>query len=63
MGLIMKQMLVGSIIAAVVVLGIVIFDLALGFPFNRFSMLMDIMFMIGAGLVIYMGWDSMRQMR
>ena len=39
-----------------------ILDLALGFPFGG-QMVLDIMFILAAGLVVYMGIDCMKDMR
>lgn len=38
-----------------------ILDLAIGVPFGR-SMLFDIMFIISAAMVLYLGWDSYREL-
>jgi hypothetical protein len=59
----MKQMLIGSIVIASIVAGITIFDLILGFPFNKASMLMDIMFLLSSGLIAFMAWDCFKTMR
>ena len=39
-----------------------ILDLALGFPFGG-QMVLDIMFILAAGLVVYMGIDCMKDIR
>ncbi|MDB5336208.1 MAG: hypothetical protein JWN70_1827 [Planctomycetaceae bacterium] len=38
-----------------------ILDMAIGVPFGR-AMLFDIMFMISAALVLYLGWESYREL-
>lgn len=57
-----KNVIVGSMSAAGLVALLALLDLILGVPF-RGLMLMDIMLLIGAGLVGYMGWDSYRDLR
>lgn len=39
-----------------------ILDLALGFPFGG-QMVLDIMFILASGLVVYMGIDCMKDLR
>ncbi|MDB5391968.1 MAG: hypothetical protein JWM11_7614 [Planctomycetaceae bacterium] len=38
-----------------------ILDLALGIPFGR-AMIFDIMFIITAAVVLYLGWESYREL-
>ena len=39
-------------------------DLAMGVPFSgKHTMVMDILFIISAIIVIYLGWDTHREMR
>ena len=52
-----KSMVVGSMIAAGVVAVASVMDLVFKFPFSG-QILMDVMFLIGAGLVGYMGYDA-----
>ena len=52
-----KNMIVGSMIAAGLVALLAVVDFFLGFPFAKQRM-MDIMFLIGAGLVGYMAYDA-----
>jgi len=52
-----KSMVVGSMIAAGVVAAASVMDLVFKFPFSG-QILMDVMFLIGAGLVGYMGYDA-----
>ena len=49
-----KNVIIGALLAIV--------DLVVGFPFQG-QMLMDIMFLVGAAMVGYMGWDSYRDLR
>lgn len=57
-----KNMIIGSWIVAGIVALAAILDLALGIPFNRL-MIMDILFLIAAGVVFYMGWDAYQDLR
>lgn len=58
-----KNMIIGSWVVAGLVALIAILDLALGIPFNRQSIVMDVLFLIGAGVIIYMGWDAFQDLR
>lgn len=42
--------------AGIVVIAVVL-DIVLGFPFGQ-KYVMDVMFLIGAALVLYMGYDA-----
>lgn len=50
------------IVAGLVVL-IFLVDLILGMPFGRASLLLDILFVIGAALVLWQGIETNRQLR
>lgn len=54
-----RNMVFGSLGAAILVAVLSIVDIATGFPFAG-RMMLDVMFLIGAGLVGYMGWDAYR---
>lgn len=47
--------------AAVLVALITGLDLAIGAPFGR-AMVFDIMFLVSAALVLYLGWESYREL-
>jgi len=49
-------------IAGLVALAAIV-DLAAGFPFGQYSMLMDGLYLVGSGLVIYMGIETLREMK
>lgn len=57
-----KRMVLGSMAAAGLVALLAILDLVLGIPFaggtSTAVKVMDILFLIGAGLVAYMAWDA-----
>ena len=57
-----KNVIIGSMGIAGVVALLAIVDLIIGFPFQG-QMLMDIMFLVSAAMVGYMGWDSFRDLR
>ena len=57
-----KNVIMGSMGIAGIVALLAIVDLIIGFPFEG-QMLMDIMFLVGAAMVGYMGWDSYRDLR
>lgn len=47
--------------AAAIVALVTILDLAMGIPFGR-ATVFDIMFVISAALVLYLGWESYREL-
>lgn len=57
-----KNMIIGSWVVAGIVAVVAVVDLALGIPFNRL-LIMDILFLIGAGVIFYMGWDAFQDLR
>ena len=52
--------IIGLVVAGLIALVFVV-DLALGFPFKRASMLMDVSFLICALLLAYMSWSTMKE--
>jgi hypothetical protein len=54
--------IVGMVVAAIVGL-VFVLDLALSIPFERASVLMDVGALIAAGLLGYLSWDAMRDVR
>ena len=56
-----KNMIFGSVAAAGLVMLISILDLTLKFPFGGYSMTTDILFLLGAAIVLYMGWETYRE--
>ena len=51
-----KQMVIGAMAAAALVAIASLVDIVAEIPFGR-EMLLDVLFLISAGVVIYMGWD------
>jgi hypothetical protein len=56
-----KRLIIGSIAASGVVALGVILDLIIGWPFGG-NMLMDILFLVSAAMIIYLGYDSYREL-
>jgi hypothetical protein len=56
-----KQLVFGAWGAAGFVAVLCLIDLALGFPFNR-SFVLDILFLLSAAIVGYLGWDAYKDM-
>lgn len=50
-----------SMAAAGAVAFLTVLDLALAIPFGR-AMIFDIMFLISSGIVLYLGWESYREL-
>lgn len=57
-----KNVVFGSWGVAGLVALLAILDMIMGIPFSG-QMVMDILFLLGAGMVGYMGWDSYRDLR
>lgn len=57
----MKRMVMGSMGVAGLVGLLSILDIVLGIPFSG-QMVMDIMFIIGAAVVVYMGFETYKEM-
>ena len=61
-----RKMIYGSIAAAGAVALASITDLIIGIPFDwgaGKTLVMDILFLISAGIVIYLGWDALKDLR
>jgi hypothetical protein len=56
-----KNLIFGSAAVAGLVALLAIMDLALRFPFGGYSATTDILFLVGAGIVLYLGWDTFRE--
>ena len=53
-----RMIVVGGIIAGLVAL-FAVFDMALGVPFGQ-QIVMDVMFLVGAGIVGYLAYDAFK---
>lgn len=56
-----KKMVFGSMIASGLVALLAVLDLVLGIPFAG-QMVMDIMFLIAAALIAYMGYETYKEL-
>jgi hypothetical protein len=54
--------IVGMVVAGLVGL-VFLLDLAVSFPFDRASIVMDVGALVAAGLLGYLSWDAMRDVR
>lgn len=57
-----KNLIFGAVAAAVIVLLLSILDMTLKFPFGGYSMATDILFLTGAAIVLYMGFETYREL-
>ena len=57
-----KAMCISGIIFGFLAIFVFAFDLALGFPFGRASVTMDVGFIIAGLVMAYMGWSAKREM-
>ena len=55
-----KQMLLGSMAASGLVAVTAIADLIIGIPYAG-SMVFDILFLISAGIIVYMGYEVLKE--
>lgn len=55
-----KRLLLGSMVASGVVAVTAIVDLIIGIPYSG-MMVFDILFLVAAVLVIYMGYDTLKE--
>ncbi len=58
-----RRLLVASAVAAGTVGVLAISDMALGIPFSRFSIMMDIMFLVSALMILYMVRQCFQELR
>lgn len=57
----LKQIVVGSMAVSALVVLAALIDMVAGVPFSN-QMMMDIMFVVAGGLVIYMGYDAIKDL-
>lgn len=57
-----RKMIFGSWVVAGLVAVISLIDILMGFPY-RGQMVMDIMFILGAALIGYLGYDAYKDLR
>ncbi len=58
-----KGLSITGLVIAIILLLLFGLDLATGIPFGRPSLLLDIGFVICAGLLIYMAWSTYREQK
>ena len=56
-----KNMIFGSMAVAGVVALLSIRDMVLKMPFGGAFLVMDILYLLAAGIVLYLGWDAYRE--
>jgi hypothetical protein len=56
-----KVLTIAGMVVAALLLFMFGLDLALGFPFQKASMLMDVLFVICAAMLGYMSWSTYRE--
>ena len=58
-----KALTIMSIVTAILLLALFGLDLAVGFPFRKASMLMDIIFVVASLGLGYISWSAFRELR
>lgn len=58
-----KNLIFASMGVAGLVALISILDMATGNPFGRYSITMDVLYLLGAGIVLYMGYETYRDLK
>lgn len=58
-----KKMIFGAMGAAGLVALLALLDMIIGNPFGGYSKGMDIMYILAAGIVLYMGYETHREMK
>ena len=56
-----KAMTIAGLVVAGLLALTFVADLALGVPFGRAQIMMDVGALVGAGLLGYLSWDAMRE--
>ncbi len=59
MAMMAKRLIFGSMGVAGLVIAAAVLDMVLGIPFSQLFV-MDVMFILGAGLVLYMGYNALQ---
>ncbi len=55
-----KRMLLASMVASGLVAVTAVVDLILGIPYSR-AMIFDIMFLVSAGIILFMGYEVLKE--
>lgn len=56
-----RKLSIVAIAAAALVAVVCILDMAAGIPFSRYSIMMDVLYLISAGVIGYMGFETYRE--
>lgn len=56
-----KNMIFGALGVAALVAVLAILDMALKWPFAGYSLATDILFLVAAAIILYLGWESLRE--
>ena len=56
-----KALCITGMVVAILVLVLFLVDLAIGVPFKRASMTLDVVFMISAVILAYMSWTTLKE--
>ena len=58
-----KAMSIAGLVAGGLIALVFAFDMALGLPFGRQQVVMDVGFLIAGGILAYLGWSAMREVK
>ncbi len=58
-----KKLIYGAMGAAGLVALLALLDLSLKVPFGGYSTVMDILYLVAAAIVLFMGWETYRENR
>jgi len=56
-----RKTIMAAMAGAGVVMLVCVTDLAIGFPFGKFSIFMDVLYFISAGIIGYMGYETYQE--
>jgi len=58
-----KLLTISGIVVAILVLALFALDLAIGIPFKRASMMIDVAFIVSSLVLGYLSWSSLRELQ
>jgi hypothetical protein len=58
-----KAMSIAGLVAGGLIALVFALDLALGLPFGREQIVMDVGFLTAGGILAYLGWSAMREVK
>jgi len=56
-----KWLVLASVIVAGIVAFLFLMDLATGIPFGRPNPIADVLFVLASGAILYLGWETYRE--